>query len=186
MTKAILLTSIFFASTSFAAITNFKPSDGKVEFLAIGNPSAIKIAGTGEGPSGKVEISGKSATGELSFQLNTLDTKIETRNKHMKEKYLQTEKFPTAMLKISKFESTQDLSKGNYSVDVPFEGKLTLHGVERPVSGVAKLDKKDSAINLAAKFKINIKDYNVDIPSFAGIKVAEDVDVDVHATSQVQ
>lgn len=72
---------------------------GSVEFLAIGRPSAIKIRGKGTAPEGKVTLvsdkENRIARGTLVFDMTSLDTGMDTRNEHMKEKYLETGKYLT-------------------------------------------------------------------------------------------
>jgi polyisoprenoid-binding protein YceI len=156
-----------------------------VEFLAIGRPSALRIVGKGKGATGRLTESSGKAAGEMSFDLNSLDTGITLRDKHMKEKYLETGKFPTAVLKLESFALPKDATAARFATPgIPFTGKLTLHGIERPVSGTADLSRDGETASALASFKIKLTDYGVDIPKFAGITVAEDVDVkvDLHGT----
>src|SRR5438046_2728106 len=75
--------------------------NGEVEFLATGRPSALKIRGkikedAKDALTGKLQVTGANVTGTAKLALDMLDTGIDLRNKHMKEKYLETGKFPTA------------------------------------------------------------------------------------------
>lgn len=179
----ILLVSI----KSIAAIATFQQDRGKVSILAIGNPSALKIKGEGSGPVGSIDLSSLELKGELEFNLDSLDTGMKLRNEHMKKKYLQTDNYPKAKLKISKISfNGQDLAKDFELSNAPFEGVLNLHGVEKPILGTVSLDKKSSTLNIKANFKINMKDYAIEIPSFAGITVTEVVNVDVDTKATVQ
>ena len=79
--------------SSFATAATMNVSSTKVEFLAIGKPSAIKIRGKGEKLESKLQLAGKTLTGQFVFDLTSLNTGIDTRDEHMKEKYLETGKF---------------------------------------------------------------------------------------------
>jgi polyisoprenoid-binding protein YceI len=154
---------------------------GAVEFHATGHPSALKIVGKGSAPRGKFNIEGTEVTGTASFDLDSLDTGIETRNHHMKEKYLETGKFHDARLTLKKMVVPADLiSKKNFSLDqIPFTGILALHGVEKPVSGIAKIDRDDGTAKFIAEFGLKVSDYAIAVPKFAGITMADDVVVTV-------
>ena len=150
---------------------------GFIEFKAIGNPSAFNIIGKGEGPKGLIKIEGSNFTGNLSFALDTLDTDIELRNEHMKKKYLETGKYPLALLTLTKLS----LPSGDGEVKkVPFEGNLNLHGVNKPVKGIiGSMERKKGEIKVEAEFEINLSDFAISIPSFADITMAEKVEVKV-------
>src|ERR1700743_1526023 len=84
-----------FSLTGFAAAKSivFSPT-GTVTFLAVGKPSAIKINGTGEAAKGSLTLAADNkASGVLTFNLKSLNTGIDLRDKHMKEKYLQVDQF---------------------------------------------------------------------------------------------
>lgn len=148
-----------FVFANSASAVDLSTCSQHVEFIAVGNPSALKIVGVDEnkkGLSGNVERVKDDFKGEASFDLRGLDTGISLRNKHMKEKYLQTEKYPFAKLSFP-------------------DKKLTLHGVTKEINPELKV----IGGKVEAKFKINLADYKIDIPSFMEITVAKTVDVSV-------
>src|SRR5690348_9319655 len=69
-------------------VLDVKKDASKVTFLAVGQPSALKIEGKGDGASGQIQLraaSGKVfATGKLGLELESLDTGIAMRTRHMK------------------------------------------------------------------------------------------------------
>src|SRR5688572_28539518 len=78
-----------------------KPTKGSLQFNASATPTFLQIDGEGALPSGQAQIDkdGKLSA-EFELKLDSLDSKNSTRNRHMKEKYLQIDKFPSAKLKI--------------------------------------------------------------------------------------
>lgn len=155
--------------------------NGRVEFIAIGKPKALKIRGKGEKPKGKITIENGKIVGDLSFDLSSLDTGISLRNRHLKEKYLEIGKFPKAELKLTKIDQIEKiLSSEEIDLDsLPFEGILSLHGVKKPVSGKTCVEKKKQTIDLKAAFDIKIKDFDIAVPSYAGITVADNIKIEV-------
>ena len=175
---------------SFAAVPgrsslNLDQGTGSIEFHATGHPSAIKIVGKGSAPHGKLTVTDSTITGESTFELASLDTGIEMRNKHMKEKYLEVQKYPQAKLTITQLKLAQPLSENQTLDHVPFTGKLLLHGVESPVSGTAHLEKKGTQMSITAEFNLQIKNFGITEPTFAGISMADEVQVVVQTTDQL-
>lgn len=155
---------------------------GAVEFTAIGRPSALKIQGKGTGPQGTLMIEGARAFGHLTFDLDSLDTGIRTRNDHMKLKYLETGKYRQATLFLPKLIVPDLIRSRRLNPEteaVPFAGMLLLHGVKKPVSGFARLEKDGDQMKVSANFGIKIADYGISTPSFAGITLAEEVQISV-------
>ncbi len=161
-------------------------SQGEVEFVAIGRPSALKIRGKTGAPKGEVRIENGKASGAFVLSLTALDTGINLRNQHMKEKYLEVGKFPEAKLLIESVDLPSDISAGEGSRDgLPFLGVLTLHGVQKPVAGSAKVERRQSSVEVEAQFGIKLSDFGVTTPSYAGITVAEDVQVKVRFATPI-
>ena len=71
--------------------------------------------------------------------------------------------------------------RGDFKLDqVPFEGTLTLHGVEKPVKGLAKVERSHDQATFDAQFETQISDYGIAVPSFAGITIADKVQIEVN------
>lgn len=159
---------------------NADQGSGEVEFHAIGRPSALKIHGTGSAPHGTLILDSKMVSGSLTFDLGSLNTGIKLRDEHMKQKYLEVGKFAQATLALSQFPIPESIQgERGQSEEVPFKGTLLLHGIQKPVSGVATLNRNGKQMKVRANFDIKVTDYGIVIPSFAGITMAEDVQVTV-------
>lgn len=171
----------FFGASSYAGPKyelNLANGNGKVEFHAVGYPSALKIHGSGEGPKGKLAIDNGKLSGKLSFALESLDTGIKMRNNHMKTKYLEISKYPEAALELTSVTLPSPLPTGDFAeVKLPFKGNLTLHGITKPVEGTSNCSRKADEISAAAEFWISVTDYQIPVPSFAEITMAEKVQV---------
>lgn len=176
------------AATAAKAWTiDLSKGTGAVEFVAVGRPSGIKIVGKGDGPHGHFETDGKKVTGEAIFKMDSLDTGMDLRNHHMKEKYLEVQKFPESKLSVTEVNLPAGaLGTSTFSFDkVPFKGTLKLHGVEKPVTGIVDLKGGSGKIDMVASFETPISDYGIDIPKFAGITVADKVQVKVTSSSPI-
>lgn len=174
---AIVILSSF-VSPLFAAVT-LTPSDGSTQFLAVGRPSALKINGKGEGPAGSLSFkkAGENfvMSGEAIVDLSSFETGIGMRDRHMKETYLEVEKFKTAKLTLKDVAVPRAiLEKGG---EVKCKGNLDLHGKQRDVDVVMTLEKKDAMVGATSKFTIKLSDFAIAVPKYAGITVADEVTV---------
>lgn len=178
-----LISILIFLIPSISLAFPVDSGNGKVEFLAVGKPSAIKIKGEGKGPQGELQLKKSGAqfslNGELTVDLDSIDTGIGLRDRHMKEKYLETAKFKTAVLKIK--EATLPASALEGAGEYSLPGLLTLKGVEKPVQLKVKLEPEGDKIKSISFFKINLADFPIEVPKYAGITVANDVDVSVES-----
>lgn len=150
------------------------PAESQVTFNAIGKPSALKIVGkAAAGPTGTAWIEGGKLQGEFRFDLKSLETGIAMRDNHMKDKYLEVAKYPEAVLKLDNVP----FAPGQKSVE--FTGKLLLHGVEKDVRGTATVDHSGGNAKVTSDFELKTSEFNIAVPSFAGITVTDSVKVNV-------
>jgi polyisoprenoid-binding protein YceI len=187
----VLVLAIFCTSMNVhAAVAKFemKKNNGTVKFFAIGNPSAIRIDGVGSGPEGRLEVvadeKNSKIAGQFVVELTSLNSGIEMRDSHMKEKYLEVEKYPVAKFTLETINIDGNILKSFNKSNIPFTGMMNFHGKEKVIAGIADLksNNKDDA-KVVAKFKVKATDFNIEIPSFAGITVADEIELEVEMQS---
>jgi polyisoprenoid-binding protein YceI len=178
----VLLTSLWlgFARSALALpALRVEKSRTAVEFLAESTASAVKIRGTlreGTFCSGALVQLGNQLTGSVQIPLGSLDTGIALRTRHMKEKYLETEKWPLAELSLGSL--TVGDAAGDFRKEgVPFQGTLKLHGVEKPVVGIASVWKEKGNLGLIVELGLSLKEFGIGIPSFLGVELKDTVAV---------
>jgi polyisoprenoid-binding protein YceI len=175
---ALLVSTL--AKAALLPPAEFDLQKSTVQFLAIGRPAAIKVRGEGSNLHGHLTIADNHARGQLTFDLESLDTGIALRNQHMKEKYLETNKFKTADLTIENLNIPESVYASSSPISLPFSGSLTLHGVKRPVSGVSNIQLHNNGVTGKAEFEIKLSDFQIEIPTYLGITVADLVKVNVN------
>lgn len=158
-----------------ASVYNFHSDKGVVQFVAKGRPALISIKGTGDGATGSLSEMNGTISGEIQFHLKSLKTGIDLRDSHLKDKYLEVGKFPIATVKIRDFAIPNQPNESHR-----FIGILNLHGMDRPIEGEAVVSGESRIVS--ANFKIKLSDFNIEIPSFQGITVAEEVEIKVEAS----
>jgi polyisoprenoid-binding protein YceI len=162
------------ASPVDSAAKSLAIKSGKVEFLAIGKPSFLKVRGIGAAPTGELKLSGSKASGEFTFDLSSLDTEIALRNEHMKDKYLEVGKFPKATIRFKDVEAKEGAKS-----TIPAE--LELHGVKKTVSMDAELKPEGESKKATGTFKFKLTDFGIAIPSHLGITIADEVTVTIES-----
>lgn len=108
----------------------------------------------------------------FEVELNSVDTGIGLRNRHMREDYLHTEKYPLTHFKGIITESVK-VSDTEY--DVKSKGKMFIHGVTKEITISGKIYKLGSGYKLKTNYSINLTDYNVKVPKFMFVRISEEI-----------
>ncbi len=153
---------------------------GKVRFNVEG--PLDDVPGETRELSGQLQLDPKDwaqGRAQVVISLETLRTGIDQRDADMREQFLQTERFPRALLSIDRVErpSAPSLSPGE-SAQGDASGTFELHGVRRAVRVPVKLSmEKDGRIWVAGSFEVPFADYNIQRPSRLFLKLGEAADV---------
>ena len=93
---------------------------------------------------------------------------------HFNENYVESDKYPKAIFegKISNFDP-----KNNSEQKVNLLGKLTLHGVTKPIETEALLVFKDEKLSIKGSFNVLVADYDIDIPRIVVNNIAKSIKV---------
>ncbi len=138
--------------------------DSKVFFFATGTP-AMKFTGTGSDVT--IADDGKNLT--ITVGLTTIDTGMELRNTHMRDKYLQTAKWPTTKLTVVK--SDLKLPAEGAKSKSTTTGTLDLHGVQKKVKVGYEIEKRDGNYVVRGALNLVMTDYGVETPGYVGVSV---------------
>ena len=116
--------------------------------------------------------------GTLRVELQTLETGIAMRDRHMKNNYLEVEKGPTFST-----ASFDDIRVEKLDGKTVFSGILTLHGQRKKVSGAAELQQRDGRIRVQAQFALKVSDFEIAKPSYLGVGVRDEIHIKVSMTA---
>ena len=176
---ALLSLGISFSLVAIAVPVELNPATAKTSFVAVGKPAMLRIHGESEGITSKLDADKQLVSGTLTVHLESFKTGIETRDGHMKEKYLEIAKYPDAVLTL-KDVSVADLKPGAKK-DMNFKAKLTLHGENKDVDVKANIEAMaGGTYKVHATSNITLSEFKIDIPTYAGIKVADSVEFEVN------
>ncbi len=135
-----------------------------------------------EGVNSKVSSILDTETGGIVFSMHIKDFVFDKSlmQEHFNENYMESEKYPKSIFKgtIVNLSEIQFDKNGTYSASI--EGDLTIHNVTRAVKTTGTLEVKEGIILAKAKFPVQLKDYQITIPTVVFQKIAESVDVTVN------
>src|SRR5262245_26216652 len=104
-----------------------RTEDSVASFRATG-PGGLTI----EGKTAEVSLDESASDVVVSVVLAKLDTGIELRNKHMCKKYLETDKYPKAELRVAR--SSLRIPSDGADTDASVQATMTLHGQNHPIA----------------------------------------------------
>jgi polyisoprenoid-binding protein YceI len=158
----------FAAATAHAALST--ASDAKVAFEATG-PGGMKIDGT----TADLTVADDGTTITVTVPLTNLSTGIGLRDKHMKEKYLEVDKYPNAVLTIPRAGLKIPHAGEQAAADVG--GTVQIHGQTRPVTVHYDARGDGSTVAAHGAFRVNMNEFGITVPVYLGVTVKPDVDV---------
>ena len=170
--KKLLLASFFLgvSLTSLVAAARFTQSGGGSATFTAAGPAGLKI----EGKTSDVTVSEADGKLGVTVDLTTLKTGIDLRDEHTK-KALETDRCPKTTLVVARdqLQNPGDGEEKSGSAD----GQLTLHCVTRPVKVNYKVKNEGGVRKASGWMALNMKDFGIDPPSYAGVGVKPDVKI---------
>jgi polyisoprenoid-binding protein YceI len=195
MKKALLAALLLSAAPLLADGRTYTITDDGKNYATFQSEATLEtINGTTTKISGTVTADPANAgasTATIIVDLSALDTHIAMRNEHMRsEKFLNTEKFPTATFKTVSVTGAKSVAP-NQPVELQLTGDFTLHGVTKRITVPARVvlipesDLTKSSrgpgdwIHGTVTFPIKLTDYSIAVPEKLVMKLSNDVNVKV-------
>ena len=161
------------------------------------------IVGTTNQIAGKIIVHPDDVTKDLQatfeIDLASIKTGIKMRDEHLRDQYLETKKFPTAMLTIENIvkvegeerKTPQKLENGK-SAYVDAEGLLKLHGVEKRITikrvkitylkGSKELESGymfGDLLKIDGSFSLKLSDFEIKVPQFLVLKLSGEIQIEI-------
>jgi len=116
--------------------------------------------------------------GALKVELQTLETGIGIRDRHMRNNYLEVEKGPAFATAV-----IEDIRVEKMEGKTVFTGMLSLHGQKKKVTGAAELQQKDGKIRVQAQFPVKVSEFEIPAPTYLGVGVRDEIQIKVSLTA---
>ncbi len=168
-TAAVVLSTAALADAKLAK-TSDEPS---VAFHAVGSVPGMKI----DGSTNELNVTDDGTNVKITVPLAKLDTKIALRNDHMRNKYLEVGTYPNAELTVAR--SALKIPAAGASSAGDATGTMKIHGKEHQVTFHYAAGNSGGKIAVKGSVHLNTNDYGIVIPSYAGVTMKPDLDVEV-------
>ena len=118
-----------------------------------------------------------SSSVALTVELRSLDTGVGLRNKEMRERYLETGKFPDATFKSVSVSGPASIA-ANAPEEIRVTGDFTLHGVtKRMTIPVRVVMIPDGRIHATSSFAVKMPEFGINVPKNVLVTVNDEVPV---------
>jgi polyisoprenoid-binding protein YceI len=172
--KPIKLAPVLLALLApFAADAKLASAGSSSVTFAAAGPAGMRIVGA----TNDLSVSDDSQNVTVTVPLANLKTGIDLRDHHMRDKYLEIGKYPNAELVVAKSAIRMPPAGGDASGDA--SGTMKLHGKTKAVTFHYVARRDGGAMKVGGTVHVDMRDYGIDVPSYMGITVKPDVDVEV-------
>jgi polyisoprenoid-binding protein YceI len=153
------------------------------QFSGIG---ANTVVGRTQNVTGSMTIHGTTITAlDVTVDMTTLQSDKEQRDNSLRERGLETDRFPTATFKLTQPIDVGHEPKDGQTIDVTAVGDLTLHGVTNQVSVPIQAVKSGGQIQAIASLDVALADYGIDPPiGFLVVSIADTGTIELHLLFQ--
>ena len=173
----MLVLGLFVSYPPQANAQRFMTKNGTVEFHS--KASLNEFVGSSNHLHGLVDLNDNSL--DFYVDLNTLTTGIKLRDRHMRENYLETKKYPFA--EFTGKLSPQDLHGLKLGQAVQAVGDFKIHGRKKAIKVPGKLQLSDDGkeLMLKAEFVLKLSDYGIEVPGVLFYELSELQEVKIKA-----
>ena len=171
---AVLALVTTFAATDYAALN--RTGTPYVAFHG-----TMTIGGQLNGTTNELDLVDQGAKVTIRVPLRNLTTGIQLRDHHMRDKYLQIGSYPNAELTVDRSALHMPTGDGQASGDAA--GSMAIHGKSNNVTFHYRVTRGGGSLQVQGSTHLNIRDYGIDIPSYLGVTVKPDIDIDVQFTA---
>jgi len=146
---------------SRASIEEFEGVTSRVDgYVLLGTPTLT------------TETGGDGTDLYLEVDLASLDTGIGLRNRHMRDNYLEVEKYPFASFR-ARIESSEAGPGQTYRVSA--RGTLSIHGIDRERTLTCRVAPHGDGYRAQCGFEVLLSDHDIEIPKIMFLKLANEI-----------
>jgi polyisoprenoid-binding protein YceI len=112
----------------------------------------------------------------FEVDLNSIDTGIGLRNRHMRDNYLETDQYPYTHFKGT-LTNAEKVSENEYEITA--EGTMYIHGVEKEISVEGTMIALENGYHIKTQFVTALSDYKIKIPQLMFFKINENMQLEL-------
>jgi polyisoprenoid-binding protein YceI len=164
------------------SIVGFITLSAQAEVKSVGSSTAsFDVAGPGglniHGKTSELSASEAKGKVKVTVVLANLTTGISLRDSHMRDRYLEVDKYPNASVVVSR--SKLDFPAKGRKASGSVAGQMTLHGVTKPVTLDYSAKSRGDKLDVRGSTHIDMRDYGITVPKYLGVGVDSHVTINV-------
>jgi polyisoprenoid-binding protein YceI len=171
--KNIFYTLVALFSIGIYAQDKVLTKTGQISFEA-SVPSFEEVKGTLSNAGSAIN----TKTGDIACVLMIKSFKFKNglMQEHFNENYMESDKYPKSVFtgKIENFNFSELSSK---AVKYTVTGTIEIHGKKKSISVPVMIKKNDKTTNVTSSFELKPEEFDIEIPSIVGYKIAKTVTV---------
>lgn len=178
MKLKLFLLSFFFLCAEKATSQNvvFLADKMKVSFFSEARMENIEATST-TASSAAINATNKDVVFKVSIQSFRFEHKL--MEEHFNESYMESDKYPYAILKGKIMEDIDLTKEGKYNVTV--EGTIDVHGIVKARKFTGTIENKAGRLFVDAEFMLPVADHKIDIPNDKLSNISQTIKVNLHA-----
>jgi polyisoprenoid-binding protein YceI len=189
MMRSLLMAALLAALATPASALTWRVGEGS-EAAFLSQATLESFEGRTDQVRGHIALPADRLVGPLDLRIEvdlaSLDTGIGMRNRHMRERHLETDEHPLAVFtgQEATFASSPELAVGR-PVEVTVAGQFALHGVTRPLTVTATVSlAADATLTATASFAVKLSDHDIGRPRFLLLRLADEQQVTVRIVAR--
>jgi len=132
-----------------------------------------KIVGTGT----DLRLESRGSLLVFKVPLKTVTTRKEARDRQMRDRYLEADTHPMVELQMARGALTIPKRDGLFEGDA--KASLKLHGKSRETVVHYSVERQGESLRVSGAFRVDLRAHGIDIPTYRGITVRPEVEVEV-------
>jgi polyisoprenoid-binding protein YceI len=132
-----------------------------------------KIVGIGN----DLRLENKGSRLIFKVPLNSVSTRKDARDRQMRDRYLEADTHPTVELQMAREALTIPKRDGIFEGDA--KASLKLHGRSRETIVHYSIERRGESLSVSGSFRVDLRAHGIDIPTYRGITLRPDVDIEV-------
>ena len=187
---AFALLFLFVARISTQAETYSLQPESKTDSVYLESKAKLEFFdATGKDIIGSFEFDpanpSAGATGILRFDLRTLKTGIDLRDEHMRERHLQTEKYPHCYYELISVTGMPENLTSDSVYKASGNGWFYIRGVKRELPcEISFMQISSGKYAVTATFAVKLDDFDIPRPKAVFMKLAEIIEVSTSFVAQ--
>lgn len=178
LSSILILLVVLGAEAGVNAQSKYETRNGKVSFSS--KTTIEEFYSENNQVSSILKIDENKRTVGFNVVMRSFKFEKALMEEHFNEKYVHSEKYPSAKF-LGEIDGSWNVNAPGLYKNVPVKGSLTFHGVTKQINLQTDIEVQgNKEISALSVFKINPEDYNIEIPKLVTNKISREITITVN------